>query len=933
MNYTKYFILLCSLLVVQFMQSQELFPISSYTPDTYHGETQNWDICQSPQHIIYIANNKGLLEFNGASWKLYPSPNRTIMRSVYALGNRVYSGCYMEFGYWERDAFLNMKYTSLSSRIRRHLSEDEQFWNIIGYQRWVLFQSLHRIYIYDTAQRNFRIINSTAILPKMFAVRNQLYFQEMGKGILRLDKGRPVLVSNHPVFKSNTIINIFASGNKLLVETQDNGFFICEGKSVSPWKSPGASIINSLSVYSSLQLSDGNFVLGTIGDGIYFLSPDGAVTRHITKRNGLQNNTVLSLFEDADHNIWLGLDNGLNVLNYESPFRILIDDDGIFGNVYTSACHNGYLYLGTNQGLFYRPLHANTAFRFVRGTKGQVWTLKVIDNTLFCGHNLGTFIIDAGNNAHLICNQQGTWDIKPVEGHPNLLMQGNYEGLYILQKKGNSWQLRNKIEGFNISSRYFEQMPGQQIFVNHEYKGVYRLKVDADYRRVSLAERMQGVPLCANSGIIKYRGSLIYFVDSGFYKYNLQTRRFAKDNRLTHLVLGSDDYSSGKMVAINDETLWVFTKDYVSSVFSSSINSEPNTCRLAIPLSIRECMFGFENLLPLGGESYLLGTTNGYITFDMLKLGSKDYRIQFSNIEKSKSAYDQYYTPFSIDNHRAASSENNIRFNYYVPVFGKYSLVKYQYQLEGSNHEWSEWNHNPSVTFKNLPSGTYTFKVRAKVGDKLTSNIASFTFTIARPWYASIWMCIVYLLIIAYLLRAINKWYKKRYERREQEINRENLVVQLKNEKEITELKQANLNNEIESVNRDLVSTTMAVIRKDEILNDIKLKLQQGADNARINTVLKIIDDNIDKNGGWALFQDAFNNIDRNFLKKMKELHPLLTPNDLKLCVYLRLNLSSKEIAPMLNISPQSVEIKRFRLRKKMGLNHEENLTDYILNI
>ncbi|HNX78751.1 MAG TPA: LuxR C-terminal-related transcriptional regulator, partial [Prolixibacteraceae bacterium] len=86
-------------------------------------------------------------------------------------------------------------------------------------------------------------------------------------------------------------------------------------------------------------------------------------------------------------------------------------------------------------------------------------------------------------------------------------------------------------------------------------------------------------------------------------------------------------------------------------------------------------------------------------------------------------------------------------------------------------------------------------------------------------------------------------------------------------------------------------------------------------------------------NSDWEFFQEAFNKADRDFLKKLKEAHPLLTPNDLKLCVYLRLNMSSKEIAPMLNISPQSVEIKRFRLRKKLELDHEQNLTEYILNL
>ena len=81
------------------------------------------------------------------------------------------------------------------------------------------------------------------------------------------------------------------------------------------------------------------------------------------------------------------------------------------------------------------------------------------------------------------------------------------------------------------------------------------------------------------------------------------------------------------------------------------------------------------------------------------------------------------------------------------------------------------------------------------------------------------------------------------------------------------------------------------------------------------------------------MFQEAFNNADSNFLKKIKTIHPTLTPNDLRLCSYLRLNLSSKEIAPMLNISTRSVEIKRYRLRKKMELDHEKSLVAYILEV
>lgn len=97
--------------------------------------------------------------------------------------------------------------------------------------------------------------------------------------------------------------------------------------------------------------------------------------------------------------------------------------------------------------------------------------------------------------------------------------------------------------------------------------------------------------------------------------------------------------------------------------------------------------------------------------------------------------------------------------------------------------------------------------------------------------------------------------------------------------------------------------------------------------------LINIIDKSLNKNDDWEMFKEAFNNADQKFLKKLKKIHPNLSPNDIKLCAYLRLNLSSKEIAPLLNISVRSVEIKRYRLRKKLGLIPEDNLVNYILEL
>ena len=230
--------------------------------------------------------------------------------------------------------------------------------------------------------------------------------------------------------------------------------------------------ISHNSIYSSVKLKNGDLILGTVSNGIIHLDEEGNVIYKIDQTNGLSNNTILSLFEDNRGNIWLGLDNGINVININSPFRVYNDDSGVLGTVYTSLVEDGNLYLGTNQGLFYRPLISNEKFEFIEGTEGQVWSLKKIYGTVFCGHDKGTFVV-RGNKVSQISKIQGAWQIQKINNHPNLIIQGTYSGLYILEKKEKKWQLRNKLEGFNISSRYFEFLNNTEILVNHEYKGVY----------------------------------------------------------------------------------------------------------------------------------------------------------------------------------------------------------------------------------------------------------------------------------------------------------------------------------------------------------------------------------------------------------------------------------------------------------------------------
>ena len=924
-----YFALPCCLAAF----GQEISPIQNYTPKTYGAENQNWGISQGLQKQLYFANNEGLLEFNGAYWQLYKAPNNSIMRSVKVIDSLVFTGCHMEFGFWKKDAFGKLNYTSISNKLKTPMLEDEEFWGIIDYEKWVLFQSLKRIYIYDTEQETFKIIDSESVLEKIFKVENTIYYQKINDGLYKIENGEEVLVSQEMPFRNNIIVDIYRIEETLVLATRQDGFYVLQGKTLEKWRPKSESTLSKTTIYSSKQLSDGSLVIGTISNGIFHLDKEGSILQHINQEKGLNNNTVLSIYEDKDQNIWLGLDNGISVLNFNSPFKAFNDLNGKIGAVYTSVIHNDNLYLGTNQGLFYRGADSSDDFNFIQGTKGQVWCLKKINDALFCGHNSGTFLIENGL-ATLIASVPGTWDLKKISSSNELLLQGNYNGLYVLEKKEGAWGVRNKIEGFENSCRFFELASENKLFVSHEHKGVFQLKINKEFTEV-LEFSIEKLSKGKKSSLIKYRGDLLYSLEEGLFAYDYYQESFVKDSILTKALLEDETFVSGKLIVTKNKRLWGFTDKNIVYLQPGKLNNLPQTTKIAMLAAIRGNYSGYENLTHLKDNTYLIGTSNGYLILDTDGLQTKNYNIQINSIAKGNLGGEK--TNASLEENAFEYTDNNLDFHFSVPVYEKYSEVKYRYKLEGLHQKWSDWTNEPKASFTNLPFGEYTFSVVAKIANRETSNTASFTFKISRPWYLSNLMIVCYSLLFMSIILTVHTLNKNYYRKQE-----ENLIkkkqgefekTQLENEKVIMKLKNDKLRDDIESKNRELAASTMSIIKKNEFLNTIKKELTELKDNEMIKPVIKIIDKNLNVNSDWELFQEAFNNADKDFLKKVKERHPSLTPNDLRLCAYLRLNLSSKEIAPLLNISHKSVEIKRYRLRKKMELGTKVNLIHHILDI
>jgi len=922
-----YFILLFIISSTGF--TQELPPVINFVPNIYQAGNQNWMISQASNKNLYIANGSGLLEYNGAQWHLYPMPNNTIVRSVKAVGNQIFTGAYMEIGYWIKNNKGVLEYTSLIPQLPEEVHDGEQFWHMEYMGDVLVFQSFEGLYLYNLKTLEIsRVQTAPGAITNLFKGEGTIYFQVMLQGLFTIKNNKTEIVIPPEELIDIEIMHVSEGANSLQLISRNGDFYKWNGKELVRNKLELRKNLQNQSIFSAVKLKDNSLLLGTVEQGIYHVDENGQILLHFNQKNGLLNNTVLDLFVDEDNNIWAGLDNGLSIINLESPFKLYQDNYGNLGSVYASFQTDEFLYLGTNQGLFFKRKN-DEFFTFMEGTNGQVWSLQLVNNTLFCGHNNGTYVIK-GDVATRIYDHSGTWVVKNYEGMPGYYLQGHYNGISLLQEENGKFNFLGMVENFPHSSKFLVSEKDGDIWTVNEHKGVYRIQLDFPGTQVrSIKNYSFGETPGINSSIFKFNDTLYYSAKEQLFQFQEKENKFRTESSLG-TILKNLDLVSGKLINTGNNMLWGFLEDAVFNIEVAQLSNSYKINKVHLPNDLRNITLGYENINLLDNNSYLLGVSNGYLKFDKNFTRNLDYQIKIDKILKS--ALDE--SPELINLKDAPSlhyKTNNITFEYSIPEYKKLISPVYSYRLLGLSQKWGQWTAVPEAGFENLSFGDYEFQVRGKIGEEIT-NTVSYKFKVNRPWFYGYPAIAVYIVFFALLLVIVDKAYKRYHNKIIEENQKALRMKNLEAEQKITILQNEQLEMDMANKNKELAVSTMSLIRKNEFLTNIKDQLKESG-SSKIKSVIKTIDKDINEEDNWNYFKEAFNNADKDFFKKIKSLHPALTPNDLKLCAYLRLNLSSKEIGPLLNISVKSVEIKRYRLRKKMDLVREANLTLYILNI
>jgi DNA-binding CsgD family transcriptional regulator len=924
-------IILCFLFLNVALQAQELPPVMNYDPSDYGAGNQNWMISKAENGNVYFANSLGLLEFNGARWELYPVPNKTIVRAVKALGDKIFTGAYMEAGYWQKNEFGTLEYHSLLPEFPAAIGDGEQFWRIQHLGQVVVFQSFEGIYLYNLQSEKIATLNTPAGAPisNLFNAGEKIYFIVPGYGLLSIENGIAVVTIPPEILQEREVVYVTGTESALRLITRRGDQFIWDGTVLKEMDFALPKELEGQSIFSALRLDNGSLLLGSVENGIYHVTPNGELVQHFNQENGLQNNTVLSLYLDEEENVWAGLDNGLSILNLNSPFKLYQDHVGKIGTVYTSFQTEDFLYLGTNHGLYYR-INGEEEFSLVPGTNGQVWSLQEVDGYIFMGHDNGTYLVD-GQSAERISSRLGTWLVQDYKAQDSTYIQGHYNGFSFLKRVQDGFVDLPLVNNFPHSSKFIVSEEDGTIWISNEHKGVSRLKLGPDLRDIKKSKNYsfkEGTGI--TSSIFKLNGNLFYSDIERIFKYDPEQDKFDPNNALANTFKDVEKIS-GKMVALEDKVM-AFGENAILSADIADLEKNYSLAYIYLPRKHRSIPLGYENITQISDDTFLLGLVDGYLLFDkQFNTSGKDYKLEIDRVTTASLDERAYMLPLQ-GNKDLEYDRNNLNFYFSIPEYKKYVVPLYSYRLKGLSNRWSEWSTEPVANFENLRYGNYEFEVRAKIRENVTPDV-SYSFTVARPWYLSNLAIAGYVVLFLLSLLALHLVYKKEHEKRIRENAKALKMKNLEAEQEIIKLKNEQLEKEMAGKNKELAVSTMSLIKKNEFLTSIKKKLQESESSSEVKTVIRKIDKDINEEDNWKFFKKAFSNADKDFFKKIKSKHPELTSNDLKLCAYLRLNLSSKEIAPLLNISVKSVEIKRYRLRKKMDLPREMNLVEYILSI
>ena len=897
------------------LYSQDILPfVENYSKLDYRGDNQIWNIAQGNDATMYFANNNYLLRYDGVKWEKYTLPKKTIIRSIMVDGDRIYSGSYQEFGYWYRKNG-KMHYVSIS-RDKKFFGDNnnEEIWKIFKFKNKIYFQSFNDIFIYDG--RTIVEKKIPFLISYCFVIDNELLIASVKNGIYKLNNRKIEKVKGLSLLEKNVIHTIQKHQKITYFFTKKNGVYILENGILKSWQNELNKSLKEESINVAQFIKGNKLIIGTANKGVYIFDLKNGSYKNINRSNVLINNSILSIAQDKENDLWLGMDNGIAHIEVNSSTAIFYDSSGVLGSVYSVASiPDGYL-MASNHGVFKLK---NKQLSLVPDTQGQAWDISKINNQYLIGHSDGSILYENGffnrlNSIH------GGWTLTKSNIN-NSCLQGNYSMVVIYDSSNLNKYL--PIKGFFKPIKYIAQNRKNEFWAADNNRGLYRVFYNDKHVTTKIDNVTQRSKIKNDFGvkIFEFRNEILFFIDNFWYTYNSITNQL-----ITNQLFNSNFKNITDIVPVNENHFIILKNGLLYHVNVQGSKFIKNI----IQEKYYKGKIINNNLKVFKGEksNYLLNLDDGFISF----------QLESANKQKVNVVIEAFSDNALMENKSKIKHNSEIRLDIISGIYGA-TKPNLFYKINDSKKYIAI--DKGKILLNNLSSGSYEIVIYNYNG--LAYNKASeFRFSVAHAWYFSFWMILFYLLVIGVIFYFYYRWNKMKYVQKlklqkeelkhqkailEMELKAENKLNKQEYEKHILEL-------ELKSKSSEVAGKSLSIAKQSEMIENIQNILDTESDFNKLKSqIKKVIKINAVNKHEWEIFETNLSQINNEFIIILSKKYPQLTSKDIKLCVYLKMNLSSKEIAPMMNISFRGVELHRYRLRKKLGLTQEENLSNFLLNL
>ncbi len=735
--------------------------LTNYSIEDYGEQPQNWAILQDKRGIIYVANNGGLLEFDGVSWRKIKVPNSSVRSLAMDDSGTIYVGGINEIGYLAPDSTGSLQYQSLLGYIDKDKRNFSNVQKTHAVKEGIYFDTNKFIFRWNPGQNKMEKIWKAGKYPlfrAFFMCDGKLFVRINKKGLTQMESDELKLIQGGDTFASTSIWMMTpydTDAKELLIATREKGFYLydCQGNILERFPTEVDDYVKEHLLHHGIRLSSGDFALATIRGGLLIMDSQGRVKHKFTKVYGLQDDDVKYVFEDSQGNLWLGLNKGISKIEYGTPISVFGDRSLITGIALSVVRHHNDLYVGTTSGLYI--LTSPLKFSLVHEKSTNCYSLLSIEDSVLAATENGVFYIVNDKKQIRQIISASSYVLQQSKMERNRIWVGTKEGLVSLYSEKDQWAIEHKFNKVTKEIRTIGEDKNGNLWLGTFPKGVTKVNCSGNRPSIDiypiLYDEKNGLP-SGEIYVFMAAGRIMFGTKKGLYCYDEKRNSFFPDSSL------GEEFADGsrsvlRLVEDKNKNIWFNSKKRNFQAIprqdgTYDLNKEPS---IIPPIRV-------DSIYPdPDGNIIWFASTHGLIRYDTRikrklhhnfptfirkvwvngKLRIDGYKV---NIDKE---WKDFFPPLPYE-------ERNLRFEFHAPFFMGEAITQYQYQLEGYDDDWSDWTYETKKDYTNLDSGTYVFQVRAKnVYGELNRN-AFFKFKILPPWYKTWWAFLLYA-VLAFL--------------------------------------------------------------------------------------------------------------------------------------------------------------------------------------